>query len=572
MANQIPYYASVTGQSPAPPVASNPLISWTVSETEPNPANTGDGMFGMTVAIGDDGVKILAGPGDSTQAVDTGGLPFDGAAVAYTVSGTQLFNRDLFSHTDASNQPDFFGGDPNNFTDTKQIAVFENGDRIAVGAYFYPIGGTSSGAVYIMDLSGTYSQTQRIDLGGTGDNEEYGFSIAVSGDGLAGSVMVVGAPQDTSGEGRVYVYENQVGVWTLVQTLAGGFGANDQQFGTNVVLSRDGSTLAVGENWESGSMSGDPFWEFFYNTYSWNGSTFDLIERFSPNPAGDIWNGGYMQADLSDDGTILGMSIGDNNAWVATLGGGTWATTDLTSLMPGLNRYVGFGMNGAGDLIFVGSNSETGGNGASGVVHVLKNDGGWILQDTVDNPDATDTGYSEWGRAIESNIYGDRVAVGNGYGDGGFGGGGELAILFGKETPAVPLVISFSDPFYDLDFFIGPDPSGIVGVVIENNGNITMLENGFPVSTVGTWFTGDHPPNLNAYEIIYDQVSAEVPNQGFSPINTWLAMGGGGEAGHWEWEYFPGGPPDNCEAVLRIRNASTLVEITTADLFLRVTN
>ena len=61
----------------------------------------------------------------------------------------------------------------------------------------------------------------------------------------------------------------------------------------------------------------------------------------------------------------------------------------------------------------------------------MKNDGGWTLQDTVDNPDATDTGYSEFGRAVESNISGDTIVVGNAYADGGFGGGGAISIIKG---------------------------------------------------------------------------------------------------------------------------------------------
>jgi len=412
----------------------SPLTSWSTLQNIEDPAVTGDGMYGSTVAISDDGIYIFGGPGEVVDSVDTGGANFDGNVISYQESGGSYITPDLFSHTDGQNWPDNFAGDQQFFSSSKQIAVFGNGATIAVGASLYPIGGTSGGRVYIFDLAGTYSQVASLDLGGTGSNEDFGHSIAVTGDGTAGSIMAVGAPEYTgAGVGRVYIYENQVGTWTLIQTIAGGYGVNDYAFGKSVTLSRDGSTLAVGQI----NAGGAPFTNFFYSTYAWNSGTseFDLIERFTPNVADNISSDDYIQAVLSDDGTILASKVGSDNAWVSTLSGGTWSTTDLTSLMPGLDRsFAGgasIGMNGAGNLIFVGSVGETGTNGATGVVHVLKNDGGWTLQDTVDNPDATDTGYSEFGRAVESNISGDTIVVGNAYADGGFGGGGAISIIKG---------------------------------------------------------------------------------------------------------------------------------------------
>jgi hypothetical protein len=142
----------------------------------------------------------------------------------------------------------------------------------------------------------------------------------------------------------------------------------------------------------------------------------------------------------------------------------------------------------------------------------------------------------------------------------------------------VPLVIAFDQALYDFDFFIGPSPSGIVGMVFENNGDITRLEDGFPAGIMGTWFTGDTPAiDLNDYDIMYDQQNAEAPNQGFSLVNQWLSMGGGGgDAGQWRYEpAYPGtdgGPQLQCLAIMRIRDAGTLIEIDTADIILQVTN
>ena len=151
-----------------------------------------------------------------------------------------------------------------------------------------------------------------------------------------------------------------------------------------------------------------------------------------------------------------------------------------------------------------------------------------------------------------------------------------LAFWLAGGTPGgggTPLVIAFDQATYDLDYFIGPAPSGIVGVIFENNGNITVTEDGFPAGTVGTWYTGDTPAWVqDDYDFMYDQQNAFSPNQGFDLVNQWIpGLGHGGNMCQWGYEQNAPPPNDDCEAIIRVRDAGA-AEIDTCTLFLRISN
>ena len=136
-----------------------------------------------------------------------------------------------------------------------------------------------------------------------------------------------------------------------------------------------------------------------------------------------------------------------------------------------------------------------------------------------------------------------------------------------------PLVIAFDQSLYDLINVVGPATEGIVGVIFENDGTITKTEEGSPAGTVGTWYTGDTPAWDQAdYDFMYDQQNANSPNQGFDLVNQWiLGDGHGGNMCEWGYEVLDtAGPPEICEAIIRVRNATTMVEIDTCDLELEV--
>lgn len=156
-----------------------------------------------------------------------------------------------------TDQEDAFGG---------AVALSADGSTLAVGARREDGAGTGidppqsggavhAGAVYVFVRDGTtWSQQFYIKASNTGADDEFGTSLALSGDGLW---LAVGAPGEDSlngdggdspdpNAGAVYVFTRTTGTWTPQAYLKASSPAPLDAFGSSVSLSGDGSILAVG--------------------------------------------------------------------------------------------------------------------------------------------------------------------------------------------------------------------------------------------------------------------------------------------------------------------------------------
>lgn len=130
-----------------------------------------------------------------------------------------------------------------------------DGTRIIVGAPYDNIEGSesASGIVYAFDRVGNSFNEVGIITGSYASNQDdnFGFSIAVSGDG---SKIAVGAPFDenpTVGieSGQVYLYDRDDGPpvgFNTVGILSGFYSGSGDRFGWSVDMSRDGNIILVG--------------------------------------------------------------------------------------------------------------------------------------------------------------------------------------------------------------------------------------------------------------------------------------------------------------------------------------
>jgi hypothetical protein len=168
------------------------------------------------------------------------------------------------------------------------VAISGDGNTIAVGAPGEDSAATgvngsqsnnskySSGAVYVFVRSGsTWSQQAYVKASNTGGGSEvaphawgdlFGSSVALSSDG---NTLAVGAPLEDSSavnignsqssnsapdSGAVYVYTRSGTTWSGTPTYVKASNTDaDDRFGTSVVLSGDGNTLAVAATGEDGN-------------------------------------------------------------------------------------------------------------------------------------------------------------------------------------------------------------------------------------------------------------------------------------------------------------------------------
>ena len=161
------------------------------------------------------------------------------------------------------------------------VALSADGSTMAVGAFAEGSAATGingnqadnsvpvTGAVYVFTRSGaTWTQQAYIKASSTDEFDEFGFSVALSADG---STLVVGAPFEDSAAtgingdpvnnaatnaGAAYVFTRSGTTWSRQAYLKASNTDPNDNFGTHVAVSADGSTLAVGAPEESSAATG----------------------------------------------------------------------------------------------------------------------------------------------------------------------------------------------------------------------------------------------------------------------------------------------------------------------------
>ncbi len=242
-------------------------------------SNTGvNDAFGFSVALSSDGSTLAVGAAfESSAATGINGNQADNSAsnssavYVFTRSGTTWSQQ---AYVKASNTDTF---DEFGF----RVALSANGSTLAVGAIDESSSATgingnqadnsasNSGAVYVFTRSGTtWSQQAYVKASNTDVNDEFGFSMALSGDG---STLAVGALLESSaaigingnqadnsalGTGAVYVFTRSGTTWSQQAYIKASNTGRGDEFGSSVALSGDGSTLAVGAFAESSAATG----------------------------------------------------------------------------------------------------------------------------------------------------------------------------------------------------------------------------------------------------------------------------------------------------------------------------
>jgi hypothetical protein len=183
--------------------------------------------FGSSVAL--EGETAVVGAWSKT----VGPNVQQGAAYVFVRGGTVWTQQGKLTAADGQAR-DFLGG---------SVAV--SGDTVVVGADWHDvIGQTNQGAAYVFVRTGTtWSQQQQLTGSDSAANDEFGRSVAISGDTIAiGSWL-----HDVSGladQGTAYSFTRSGTVWTQDQQLSAADGLGGDQFGTGVALA--GNTLVIG--------------------------------------------------------------------------------------------------------------------------------------------------------------------------------------------------------------------------------------------------------------------------------------------------------------------------------------
>lgn len=311
-----------------------------------------------------------------------------------------------------------------------------------------------SGAVYIFDRSGTqWSQSAYVKAPNTGVEDEFGFSVS-----LSGNTLLVGAPFERSSAlgvngnqldnsledaGAAYVYVRSGSDWILEAYLKASNTGFRDRFGWAVAVS--GDVALVSAIWEQSGSSGvngsqdDTFTDVgAVYAYVRSGTTWSQEAYLKPhNPSQSDWFGNAISLDGStavvgafwEDGNSTGVNgmdtgiVADSGAaYVFERSGTTWAQT---AYLKASNSEAGdeFGRHVlvSGDTIVVGSLEDsltTGVNGNqfsnaatdSGAAYVFGRSGTSWIQEAFLKPCNTHTN-GRFGSALA--MHGESLLVGS---------------------------------------------------------------------------------------------------------------------------------------------------------------
>ena len=203
-----------------------------------------DDGSGYSVSLSADGTRVAIG------APDNGGHGSSSGSVrvySYSSNTWTKLGQDIDGET-AGNNSGF------------SVSLSTDGTTVAIGAIYNDgINGTSSGHVRVYKYISTSNAWTQLgsDIDGESANDYSGWSVSLSGDGITVAIGAIYNTGNGPSSGHVRVYKYISNTWSKLGGDIDGEAANDQS-GTSVSLSADGTTVAIGApgNDVAGSNSG----------------------------------------------------------------------------------------------------------------------------------------------------------------------------------------------------------------------------------------------------------------------------------------------------------------------------
>lgn len=240
--------------------------------------------------------------------------------------------------------------------------------------------------------------------------DRFGYSLAVSSNGVHLLVGAINAPWTTTKTGRIYYFKKVNGSWIKTQTFTSTDGAISDAFGTSVSMNAVGDYAIIGavndddKGADSGSVyvfirSGD-VWTQSSKLTAADGVAGDQFGRsVSLNSLATV---ALISAHQRDDNSLSGSGV----VYYYTRSGETW--TQQQKIYPNDPKAdVSFGesisMNKDGTLAYIASHDEAKGTGA-GAVYIFRRSGNvWSQQQKLTPEYIKEADYFGSSTAINSD-------------------------------------------------------------------------------------------------------------------------------------------------------------------------
>ena len=382
--------------------------------------------FGGAVALNTDGTVMAVG----ASGIDDGGAVY----IFRSESGTWSQSEEVKPLVIESG--DNFGTSLSLSSDGNTLVVGAqgedsdadtvNGDSSNNDAYY-------AGAAYVFEYEdGAWSQTAYLKAPNSDYSDDFGESVAISGDGLT---VVVGAADEDSNatgidgdgdnndaiwSGAAYVFSNENSIWSFSAYLKADDATEKDYFGTTVAINSDGSLIAVGA---PSALSSGVTYIFSYDGSQWNqddslqgtsdtiGSGASFGEAVSLSSDGITLTVGAPSEDDAYGGVYIFINDGTDWNQTAFLRGDSTEGSDINGSGDAFGSSVA--LNADGTVLIVGSSLErsasTGINGDT-----TDNTASWAGAAFTFRYDETSWNQTAYLKALDSDIddfFGDNIAV-----------------------------------------------------------------------------------------------------------------------------------------------------------------
>jgi hypothetical protein len=344
------------------------------------------------------------------------------------------------------------------------VSLSDDGSILAIGAFLNDGGGSNSGHVRIyQNIAGNWTQIGT-DIDGEAADDQSGTSVSLSSDGSIIAIGANGNDGNGSNSGHVRVYHSIAGNWTQIGADINGEAADDQS-GFSVSLSSDGTILAIGANLNDGNGLNSGHVRVYQNTAgNWAQIGSDIDGEAADDRCG-------FSVSLSNNGNILaigaigndgnGPNAGHVRVYQNIAGNWTQIGADIDGEVSSDNSGRSVSLSSNGNILAIGANGNDGNGNDSGHVRVYQNIAGNWSQSGIDiNGEAVSDSS---GISISLSSDGSILAIGAFRNDGNGNDSGHVR-AFNLTA------ILASNSFVQANFKVYPNPvSEILTIELQNN-------------------------------------------------------------------------------------------------------
>jgi len=366
------------------------------------------GSLGSTATVGQSDNVFTITPSTSEADIGAFGITFTASDGINLATAASSFSLSFGPNWSLTTQQQKIVASDIQANDNFGYSVAISGDTAVVGAQYEDIGGTSAGAAYVFTRSGTtWTEQQKIQASDKQASDFFGYSVAIDGD-----TAVVGAWYEETGatdSGSAYIFTRSGTTWTQQQKIVSSDLQAFDQFGASVSI--DGDTVVVGATGEDtgGQQAGAAY------VFTRSGTTWTQQQKIQASDIG-AGDGFGISVSISGDTVVVGAQLEDTGgtdagaAYVFTRSGTTWTQqAKIQSSDIEANDRFGYSVAIDGDTVVVSAYYEDTGGTNAGAAYIFTRSGTtWTQQQKIQASDAQAIDQFGWSVSID----GDTVVVG----------------------------------------------------------------------------------------------------------------------------------------------------------------